>query len=79
MNLNDQVTNDCGLCAAVVYEAISRHQNRNMRVVELRKELKTDYGESVIKRAIRDLMFAGYIEREGETYDCRGFKYRIVK
>lgn len=79
MNLNDRVTEDCGLCAAVVYEALTRHQNRYLRVVELRRELKTDYSESVIKRAIKDLVKSGYVDREGEPYDCRGFKYRVVK
>lgn len=79
MNLNDQVTSNLGLCAAVVYEALSRHQNKWLRVVELRRALLTDYGESVIKKAIRDLVKEGYVEREGETYDCRGFKYRVLK
>lgn len=79
MNLRDEVTQDCGLCAAVVYEALSRNQNRYLRVVELRRSLKTDYGESTIKRAIRSLCERGWVEREGETYDCRGFKYRVLK
>jgi len=80
MNLNEDVLNNCGMCAAVVYEALQRVGSKErIRVMVLKKEMRVHFGESTVKKSICKLIDAGYVERDGESYDSRGHKYRIIK
>lgn len=80
MNLKEEIVNECGMCGAVIYEALDRlGGDLYIRVMALRKEMKVDYGESTIKNHIKLLVKAGYIERAGEAYDSRGHRYKVVK
>jgi predicted transcriptional regulator len=80
LKVNEDIVKQCGMCAAVVYEAFSRlGGNLHIRVMKLRREMKVDYGESTIKKAISALVDAGYIERHGEAYDSRGYGYKVTK
>lgn len=80
LKVNEDIVKQCGMCAAVVYEAFTRMGgNLHIRVMKLRREMKVDYGESTIKKAISALVDAGYVERHGEAYDSRGYGYKVMK
>jgi predicted transcriptional regulator len=77
MLLNDKIVNELGLPCAIVHEALLRLGSQNRyRVMFIKKALKRTYSEAIIKRSINQLVEAGYLEREGEPYDSRGFKYK---
>ena len=80
MDLNEQVLAECGMCAAVVYEALQRlGGTERIRVMALKKEMRVNFGESTVKKSIWKLIDAGYVERDGETYDSRGHRYKVIK
>lgn len=80
MNISEEIAAKCGLCSAVIYETIEKMGGRcHIRVMELRRAMPVKFGESTIKKHIRTLLDEGYIAREGEMYDSRGFAYRIAK
>lgn len=80
LKVNEEIVAKCGMCAAVVHEAFTRlGPDLHIRVMKLRREMKVDYGESTIKKAISSLVEAGYLQRHGEAYDSRGYGYRVMK
>lgn len=67
-----------GYNAAVIYEALQRiGPVVHMRVMDIRKHLKCDIGESTIKKNIKMLNDLGYVEFIGETHDSRGRALRV--
>ena len=80
MELNDKIVDQIGLPAAIVHEALLRLGSKDrLRVMVIKRALKKPYSEAIIKRAINQLVDAGYLEREGELYDSRGYRYRAKK
>jgi hypothetical protein len=49
----------------------------HMRVMDIRKHLTHDLGESTIKKNIKTLSELGYVEFVGETHDSRGRALRV--
>lgn len=80
MNLNDEIVTQCGVCAAVVYHTLQTLGGKaHMRVMELRRHMPMSFGESTIKKGIKALIEMGYIKRDGEMHDARGFAYKVIK
>jgi len=81
-NNEDNVLNDilqtAGYNATVVYAALKKlGPVVHMRVMDIRKHLTRDIGESTIKKNIKMLSDLGYVEFLGETHDSRGRALRV--
>lgn len=82
MNQHEQVLDDilqtAGFNAMVVYTALKKlGPIVHMRVMDIRKHLTRDIGESTIKKNIKMLSDLGYVEFLGETHDSRGRALRV--
>lgn len=78
MNNNEDILNIAGYNAMVVYQALKKLGPLvHMRVMDIRKHLTHDLGESTIKKQIKALSELGYVEFVGETHDSRGRALRV--
>lgn len=78
MKLNEDIIRTAGLNAAIIYEALGRiGPIVHIRVMDIRKHLIKDIGESTIKKNIKALSDLGYVEFLGETHDSRGRALRV--
>jgi len=82
MSNNEDVLDDilkvAGFNAMIVYKALKKlGPIVHMRVMDIRKHLSCDLGESTIKKQIKSLSDLGYVEFLGETNDSRGRALRV--
>ena len=77
-NNDDDILRTAGYNAMIVYQALRKLGPLvHMRVMDIRKHLVNDLGESTIKKQIKALSELGYVEFIGETHDSRGRALRV--
>lgn len=77
--MREDILESYGKCAASVYQAIHDLGGKiHIRVMDLRKYMPIPFPESTVKRAIKSLIQAGFIE-VNQNYNSTGMAYRIIK
>lgn len=77
MKLSNKIVDNLGLQAALVHEALTRLGDGHHRVTHIKKAMRKPICDSLIKRAIVQLVEQQYISRQGDIGDPRGLFYEV--
>lgn len=77
MKLSNKILTEIGLQAALVHEALTRLGDGHHRVTHIKKAMRKPICDSLIKKAIAQLVAKQFIARQGDVGDPRGYFYKI--